>query len=162
MKTTNKEAFNATLIDKEPTTEIKKFVNNKLKSFSFITGNATFMIKPSCIIYDKDKGGYCERTETVIGRGVFNNLKDIMQILERSELKGTPRIFLGGKYNAMTQALAQAKYNYPDRFILLKRMYTAFILIYRSDKNMFIAVEPNTIVSNTAPDFDIMINGDII
>ena len=166
MKTTNKVAFNTTLIEKAPTTEIKKLVNNKLARFGNIIGNASFMIKPSCIIYDKDKGGYCDRTELVIGRGIFNNLKDIMQILERSELKEVPRVYISGKYNAMTQALAQAKYNYPDRFIIIKRPYTAFVVIYRTDLNMFMAIEPYIIKASTPPnipsDFNVKINGDII
>ena len=158
----NNNGHNMDFIEVETPPSIKYLVTNYCQSFNETSAGTQFLIKPSCLIYDKEANGFREKTETVIGRGLFKNIeKEILPTLERSELEGIPRIFIKGKYKAMTQLIAQAKYKYPDRLMILKNvggLKTCLIIIYRSDVDKFAAIEP----SHLPMKFNITIKGDII
>ena len=147
---------------KEIEKNIRKLVNNCCPTLSDHVGNSTFMIKPSCLIYDADRDGFMEKTETVMGHGIYKDIKkEILVTLERSDLKGIPRWFLGGKYNAMAIALVQAKYKYPNRLMIIKSvggLRTCLVVAYITNKDHFIAFDPH----NCPAHFDIMIKGDIL
>ena len=98
-KIANTVGFNMDMIENiKITCHIKKLVNNHCLTLRDAIGNSCLMIKPSCLVYNIDKGGFVEKTETTLGHGVYKDIeKEILVTLERAELKGVPRIFIGGK-----------------------------------------------------------------
>ena len=162
-KITNNAGFNMNFIENvEVSYHIKKLVNNCCLRLREEIGNTTFIIKPSCLVYSIEKGGFMEKTETTLGHGIYKDIeKEILVTLERAELKGVPRIFIGGKYKAMTQLMAQAKYNYPDRLMILKScggLRTCLIMIYRGDLDQFMVIEP----SEHPMSFNMILKGDLV
>lgn len=160
-KITNNVGFNMDFIENVKVDNcIKKLTNNF--SFSDLVGNSLFIIKPSCLVYDIDKGGFIAKTETTLGRGIYKDIeKEILVTLELAELKGIPRIFIGGKYKAMAQIMAQAKYNYPDRLMILKSiggLRTCLIIIYRGDLDQFMTIEPH----EHPMKFNTILKGDLV